>query len=965
MEKLDPNRIENIIALTSLQEGMLFHYLQVPQSQLYFEQLSLEISGEIDVPHFEKAWQVIIETNEMLRTVFRWEKVENPVQIVLKEHKFQPRYIHIAGQDAGERKERLEKIKRKDEQEKFDLQEVPFRVTLGKIEVDKYVMIISNHHILYDGWSTGIILKEFFKIYHELSRSGQALEFPVKLSFKEFVKWTQKQDKSKQENFWRNYLAGFEAPAELPIKRCIEKTTNAADYSIILAGNLKNKLDAFIRSNRVTLASVFYTAWGLLLQKYCGSEDVVFGTTVSGRSGGIKGIEDMVGLFINTVPLRIQTTSREKISEVVFQTDHILREREEFENTPLVDISSYSLMGRSESLFDTIIAIENYPLDNRLVPESSLLFIESYTMVEMAHYDLSIGIMPFNEIEIKFSFKPGLIAKETIENLAEHFKIIIQTIIENPETVLSQLEIITIDEKNQLLYEFNNTTAEYPKDKTIHQLFEEQVEKSSDRIALVGAGCVCPVSLTYRELNNQSGRLAGLLIEKGVLADTIIGIMIERSIEMLIGIMGILKAGGAYLPIDSGYPRERIDYMLKDSATRVLINKSEIRNSKFETNPNDQKINDQNKNQHFGAALVLNFENLDFEFVCTRNFEFRASDFNSSNLAYLIYTSGSTGKPKGIMIENRSVINFIKGITDIIPFQESDRILSLTTISFDIFGLETILPLIKGSVVIIGSAEAQRDVDLGARIMEREAITIFQATPSRLQLFIQGNQRALKGLKYLLVGGEVLPGPLLEILTPLTDGSIYNVYGPTETTIWSTIKEVSRGNTLNIGKPLANTFIYILSRGGLLQPVNVPGECFIGGDGVARGYLNKPELTAERFNRSYGSYKTYIFYKTGDLARWLPDGNLEFLGRIDNQVKIRGFRIELGEIEAQLLKHKHVNAAVVAAGEGDIPHLNAYIVLKNEEPETGAAEFKKYLSQQLPDYMIPSHFFLLEKIPLT
>ena len=327
MEKLDPKRIENILALAPVQEGILFHYLKNPGSEYYFEQLSLEISGEIDVRHFEKAWNTVIATNEMLRTVFRWEKLEKPSQIVLKEHKCKVIFYDLSGKDDRQKKTALEEIKKKDRRETFDLHQVPFRIILCKLAEKQYGVVISNHHILYDGWSNGVILKEFFKAYHELSHGGRSLKIPVKPPFKEFIRWIQSRDRNKQEQFWKEYLAGVEAPTELPIKRRIDETTRAEDSSIILEEDIKGKLDVFVKNNRVTLAPVFYTAWGILLQKYCGSDDVIFGTTVSGRSGGIKGIEEMVGLFINTIPLRTQTSPNEKIIDVVFQTDQVLRER--------------------------------------------------------------------------------------------------------------------------------------------------------------------------------------------------------------------------------------------------------------------------------------------------------------------------------------------------------------------------------------------------------------------------------------------------------------------------------------------------------------------------------------------------------------------------------------------------------------------------------------------------------------
>ncbi|MCX6582473.1 MAG: amino acid adenylation domain-containing protein, partial [Candidatus Aminicenantes bacterium] len=995
MKKLDPKEIENILALTPVQEGMLFHYLQEPQNRLYFEQLSLEIFGVIDQDLFREAWNVVIKTNDMLRVVFRWEKVDNPVQIVLKEHKFQPRYIDLPGTDALERKARLEEIKRKDEQEKFDLQEVPFRVTLCKIGEDKYAMIISNHHILFDGWSTGIILKEFFKAYHNFRSGKPSRELPVKPSFNEFIKWSQNQDKTKQQQFWREYLAGVETPTELPLKRRIEETTRAEDYSIILEEHTSSKLDIFVKTNRVTPASVFYTAWGVLLQKYCAGEDAIFGTTVSGRSAGLKGIEDMVGLFINTIPLRIQATPGFKLIDIVSGVEDTLQVREEFETTPLPEIAGYSTLGVVGSLFDTIVAIENYPLDNRLVPEgeAGLLSVHSYLIAEMTHYDLTVAIMPLNEIEINFSWKRGLFEKETIENLARHFKGIVQNILENPETALSQLEIISTEEKNRLLYDFNNTAAEYPAHKTIHQLFEEQAEKSPDHIALsVGpVRHVRPVSLSYRQLNRQSDRLAGMLIEKGVLADNIVAIMMERSIEMIIGIFGILKAGGAYLPIDPKSPQERIDYMLKDSGAKLLVTTNDKEGEKVRRWEGEKVLLEE---------ISISSESFSYPLTFLPSYL-----LNSSNLAYIIYTSGSTGKPKGVMVEHRSIVNYIWWAIKSYMDENAGNICFplFTPLPFDLTVTSIFTSLLSGNKIIIYKET------LIDQIIEENRVEIVKLTPSHLKMIVEMEGKINSTIKKFIVGGESLETDLAGRVAQKFNKApeIFNEYGPTEATVGCMIYKVSPGTdtgnqrSVPIGIPADNVQIFLLDKNQKPVPIGVAGEIYISGDGLARGYLNRPELTAEKFvahelhelnelnelkqikNKSRENFhhssfdlpriQHSILYRTGDQARFLSDGNIEFLGRIDNQVKIRGFRVELGEIENRLAKHpriKEVVAVAAAATGNNIPHLCAYIVLKNEEPGViektpDAAELREYLSHRLPDYMIPAHFFLVGKIPLT
>ncbi|HLP57836.1 MAG TPA: condensation domain-containing protein, partial [Candidatus Deferrimicrobium sp.] len=791
MEKLDPKNIENILALTPVQEGMLFHYLQDPQNGLYFEQLSLEISGEIDAALFEKAWNTVIESNEMLRTVYRWEKLEKPSQIILKEHKCKIIFHDLTKQ----KKPALTEIKNNDRRTTFDLHQVPFRVILCQLAEKQYEMVISNHHILYDGWSNGIILKEFFKAYYELSQGKKPLKFPAKPSFKEFIKWTQSRDRNKQEQFWRKHLAEVSTATELPIKRKIATEPGTGDYSIILDADLGRKLDIYIKNNRVTSASVFYTAWGLLLQKYSGGEDVIFGTTVSGRPSDIKEIENMVGLCINTIPLRIQTIPGEKLKDAVVQTNRLLQEREAFENTPLVDMGSYSRVAAGRPLFDTIMVIENYPLDNRLVPEGSLLSIHSYAMVEMTHYDLTVSIMPVNEIRIEFSFKPELFEKEIIENLAGHLTGIIQTIIENPETEFSRLEIITAAEKNRLLYDFNNTAKEYPTDKTIPQLFAEQASKTPDHIALVGADLrVCPVSLSYRQLNEHSNQLACLLIEKGVQPDNIVGIMMERSIEIITGILGILKSGGAYLPIDASYPQERIEYMLKDSGAQLLVTSDEKAGEKV--------------GRWEGEKVLLEFSTHHSSFMVHHS-------SHSSHLAYIIYTSGSTGKPKGVMVQHKNVVNAAFGWREEYRLDTIDvNLLQMASFSFDVSCGDLCRALLNGGKLFICPDDLKLNFSLLYDYLCLHRITLFESTPSLvvpLMDYIHENRLKPGYLQLLIIGSDSFRSTDYQRLRARYGKSmrIINSYGVTEATIDSTYYE-SKSNDgdglsefVPIGRPMA------------------------------------------------------------------------------------------------------------------------------------------------------------------
>ncbi len=931
--------------LTHLQEGILFHYLQEPKSAQYFEQLSLEISGEINLELFKTAWHTVIQTNEMLRTVFRWEKMEKPTQIILKEHTCDITFYDLTDEATNRQKSRLQEIKDKDKQTPFDLQEVPMRIMLCKLGTHDYEMIISNHHIIYDGWSNGIILKEFFRAYYGLSAGKPAL-LPDKPSFKEFIKWLQNEDKyekDKQKAFWRDYLAGLDGQTELPLKNIKNRKNTGSKqvehYSLVLEPELKERLEAFAKTKRFTLAGVFYTVWGLLLHQYCNSQDVLFGTTVAGRSARIKGIEEMVGLFINTIPLRIQTTPGEKMVAVVSGVDHALQARELFENTPLLDIRNYSGLSGYVSLFDTLVVIENYPLDSRLLPEESGLSVHAFTIAEMTHYDLTVGIVLFNEIAVTFSYNPELFAQEMIAHLAGHFLSLVQMIIENGEQDICAIEIISPEEKHRVLYEFNNTAAEYPSNKTIPQLFMEQSARTPDYIALIWEKSgACHIS--YAELNELSNRLAYWLQTEGIRPDTIVAIMVNRSIEMIVGLMGILKAGAAYLPINPEYPAERIQFMLQDSTAKIVLTEPII----------------QATTSHIPIPPIIPIIPI--------------PPITPSNLAYVIYTSGTTGKPKGVLVEHQNAVNVVCWLGRKYQLNPDTHIILMSDYTFDASIDQIFGALLHGASLYIASKEFMLDMDALRHYINKNRINFINFVPLVLNELL-GYREKLPSLNTVISGAERLDDTIKDNI--LKRGyHLYNHYGPTETTV-ETLVFTCTDAPVYLGKPIANTKIYILDQWEHIVPIGVPGELYIAGAGLARGYLNRSDLTAEKFVATpHGVENDPVSrtYRTGDLGCWLPDGNIAFLGRIDQQVKIRGFRVELGEIEAQLRTFPEIKQVVVSAKEdnrGD-KTLCAYIVSRQLSTGPTApldpAVLTTYLAGILPDYMIPAYYVQLAEIPL-
>ncbi|UCH95296.1 MAG: amino acid adenylation domain-containing protein, partial [Candidatus Aminicenantes bacterium] len=1013
MRKLEKRNIQDILALTPMQEGMLYHYLMDPSSGVYFEQLCLNLCGKINIKRFRQAWNIVIEANDMLRVVFFWEKMKDPIQVVLKNHHLEPEYYDLST-GPGDKPELLEKIKTRDKQEKFDLEKVPFRVKLCKIDEDKHVMIISYHHILFDGWSTGIILGEFFQAYEEWGKERRQLKPPVKAKFKEFIKVIGSRDVQKEEKFWRDYLKGFDAPTGLSIKRQSKGKTAAAaqveTHSLQLESDLKKEMEDFVKKHKITLAGLLYTSWAVLLQKYSNSSAVIFGTTVSGRSVQVKGIENTVGLFINTLPLPVNTDGHETTAELLYRIDDSLRTRDLYQHTSLVNIKEWSEIDSKQELFDCIIAIENYPLHHRVPGETGMLSLQSYTMAEESHYDLTVTITTHQheDIRVNFSYKTDCCDKKSILGLAGHFSRIIRDIIAAPGKKVSAVEMLEKQEKRRLLLDFNDTTREYPRDKTIHELFEEQMEQIPDHIALVGkVTAFGAMQLTYRQVNESTNQLAHRLKEKGMGPDTIVGIIGDRSLQMIIGVLGILKSGGAYLPIELESPGERIAFFLADTNTRMLLCQGDEIN----------QVSQVPGVSEFSEIIDINKIVKDSETSLTPITSFsQTPQPGPANLAYVIYTSGSTGFPKAVMVAHKNVVRLVKN-TDYVELSEETRLLQTGAPGFDATTFEIWGVLLQGGRLYVAPNDLVLDVHWLAQALKTHHINTLWLTASLFNQLVQQNAAMFSGLEWLLVGGEVLSPQHINLTRRKNKKlNIVNGYGPTENTTFSTTYRIDREfrDNIPIGKPICNSTAYIMDLYNHLQPIGVTGELWVGGEGVSRGYLNNPELTAEKFDHDLWDYHDYHdeknksfcgesrgprgagslkwqsafphplcamhhaqcsrplvaegkkIYKTGDLARWLEDGNIEFLGRIDFQVKIRGFRIELEEIQNHLLRTGKIKETVVLAKEdkkGD-KYLAAYIVPKTEY-QSLLHQVREELTNVLPGYMVPSYFIRLERIPLT
>ncbi|MEN1970683.1 amino acid adenylation domain-containing protein, partial [Lentibacillus sp. N15] len=929
----DQVEIEKIYDLSPMQEGMLYHSLLQKNTEAYFVQISFSIKGFLDINVFERAIKQLINRHEVLRTTFFYKNVKKPKQVVLNNKDARIDFKDLSDFTEGESSNFIKSYLSGDRKQKFDLEkDTLIRFAVFKINDVDFKVVWSLHHILLDGWSLGIVLKELFTIYESI-KNDTPLQLKKTNPYKNFIDWLGEQDYEKALTYWKKFLDGYETKATLPSEiYCKESNGKQKYYEFNIGEKLTRDLILLSKKFKVTLNTTFQAIWGILLQRYTNQDDVIFGAVHSGRTAFVEGIDNMVGLFINTIPVRIGSgnTFREFATNIQEQATS----SGTYSYYPLYKIQEQSVHKRN--LFDHIIVFENYPLSNELGDVQDIQ-ISDLNSLEQTNYPLSIAVYPGKSLKVKISYDEYLYDENFIFSIEKHIKQVASTVLYNPDVDVNQIDILTEQERHQLLVEFNDTEMPYPKEKTIHCLFEEQAEKDPNQVAVVFK----EKQLTYKELNEQANRLARILREQGVKTEDRVGLLMERSLDMIVGMLGILKAGGAYLPIDPAYPAERIDYMLEDSGSRIVLSQTKVIDQLLPEVRWDGKCLD---------VIKMKFEGIDKSNLTPIN--------HSRNLAYVIYTSGTTGKPKGVMVEHEGVANLVYHFKEHLEIKEKDRMGQFASIAFDASIEEVTKCLLNGASLYIIPKEVIYDYHYFENYINQNQITILTLPPAYLR-HLNNN---LDSIRHIVAVGDVSSRDLIESWRDV----YINGYGPTETTIGATMWKPTKNDQYNIvpiGKPMGNKSVYILNNSLQLQPIGVFGELCIGGEGLARGYLNKPGLTKEKFVPNPFSPGEKM-YRTGDLARYLPDGNIEFLGRIDQQVKIRGYRIELGEIESTLLGHPNVKDATVLdwkEGENET-FLCAYVVLKKP---IVSVELRDYLSQKLPAYMVPSFLEELDRIPLT
>lgn len=807
------------------------------------------------------------------------------------------------------------------------------------------------HHAASDGWSYPLIFSEIDKIYLELEQGLAAdnLENPPYLNYVlEEIDYLRSSQLKKDKTFWHKYMQPIPKEAKLTSNNGNPDLIKGEVFVTSYPNTLLSQMLNFCEQHKTSLFKLFLSALSTYIAGITSNEDHIIGAANHNRREEQR--HQVIGMFVSSIPFRLNPNGNQTFLEFVTKTgkdvNFILKNHQWYPYNVLAPEITEITGDSTRHLLDYFIsahgdvAVERYTYEH---------IFQGYVVNTLSiHLNYNNKISTMGELEVEYEHQLEQIGSNDIRKIHYGLVNVLTNALADPNQLISKIELLSPGEKEQVLFLFNETSVDYPKNKTIHQLFEARADQHPDSTALVFENKV----MTYKEIEEKANRLAHVLRERGVQPNNIVGVMVSRSFEMMTALLAVLKAGGAYVPIDPGYPIERIKFYMKDSQARLILTQKEIVSSLvgFETEPLDlfQETSYSDKTERL--------ENINFP----------------TDLAYVIFTSGSTGLPKGVMIRHRSAVNFFKGMTDRINFAPGKTIVALTTVSFDIFLLETLLPVSVGMTVVIANEAQQKDPQLLQELLVESNINILQATPSRLKLLFASDKDfdCLKNVEAILIGGEAVPEDLVKTLKQFYSGKIIDVYGPTETTVWSTLRDLTDDDVINIGKPIANTQIYIVDKYKRPLPIGAIGELYIGGDGVAAGYLNRVEMTDERFipnpfpvkNCDDRPFKE--IYQTGDLSRWLPNGEIDFLGRIDHQVKIRGFRIETGEIEIVISKQPGIEKAVVVARQetGGEKYLCGYFVADHK---VDIHQLEKNLSENLLDYMIPSYLIQIDEIPLT
>ncbi|MFB7036075.1 amino acid adenylation domain-containing protein [Bacillus altitudinis] len=945
MSQFKRDQVQDMYYLSPMQEGMLFHTLHHQEKGFYVEQMDMNVKGTLRSDLLEKSMNIIVERYDIFRTVFLHEKVKRPVQVVLKNRPFQLDIVDIQDLSESEQLERIDRFKQKDQLRGFDLsKDLLMRASVFQTGPSSYRWIWSYHHILLDGWCFGLVVQELFAIYHALLHDIPYRLEPVK-PYKEYIQWLEKQDKQASLEYWTQSLAGFEGQSTFKEQR---KQTNEHELGEIEWAMSKEEtaaLSELALQQNATLSSALQSVWSILLSRYQRSNDVLFGTVVSGRPADLAGVDRMVGLFINVIPRRIQLTDQMTFRSLLSETQQQSLAAEPHQYFPIYDIQAKA---GQQQLIDHIVVFENVPAAKKDEQESLLGFtVEDMNVYEKSNYDLNLLASPGERLQLKLAFNQRAFDPAFVHKLKDQLTLLIKGTIKHPDQSVHTLTLVTKQEKQRMLEEWNAPELEHDQ-LYLTKWFEHNVRKQPNAVAL-SAG---DHTMTYAELNEQANRLARHLQKNGVEHQTVTAILAERTPELIVSLLAVLKAGATYVPIDPDYPESRIQYMLKDSgATHLLTHSSFIsqtRSLAFDGTylfADDQEI------------LLMSSENLPLE-------------AGLDDTAYIMYTSGTTGQPKGIMTTHSNIARVVKN-TNYLTILETDTLLSLSNSVFDGFTFDVYGALLNGAKLVLPQKETILDMGKLTELIKGEHISVMFVPTALFHLLVDEGTDWMRGVRKVLFGGErASVQHVRKAFDVMGKGRLLNVYGPTESTVFATYYPIDEAiplesHSIPIGKPLNQTGAYILSEHRQLQPIGMVGELCLSGKGLAKGYLNRPDLTKQVFiPHPFASGER--LYRTGDLAYFRENGLIEYAGRVDDQVKIRGHRIELTEIEANLLMHPGVKQAVLLADHDETNHTRLLAYITCDDAWKGKLDdIKSRLKERLPAYMLPHELIELENLPLT
>ena len=911
--------------------------------------LDIRLQGPLDVSALQTSLDEIVRRHESLRTVFRLENGQ-PSQVVLPALPLPIAQTDLRSLEPEAREAECKNIASNDARQPFQLSTGPMvRARLVDCGENDHTLLLIFHHIVFDRASIDVLLRDFTALYSSLHR-GEAPVLPdLPIQYADYSVWQRQTLQGTvvdaELDYWKNQLAGAPDSFELPLDRPrgAERNFRGEWMAESFPRDLLDSLEQLAQQEGASLFAALLASFDTILFRYTGQEDVVVGSTTPGRRQ--KATQDLIGTFLNPLVLRLDLSGDPSFRELLRRARKVVEEAGEHQDLPFERIVEELRLEHDPSrnpLFQVMLLFQE--LAEGAGEADGLKLTWTGVQNHTAKFDLTAYAEPREEgLFVGFEYNAGVFEASTIHRLLGHYRTLLEAIVASPDTRISEISILGDAERNQLLFELNGTAVDFPeKESALHQLIERQVERTPDSVAVEFEA----QTLTYRQLNSRANQLAHFLRKQGAGPDVLVGVSLDRSLDMVVALLGVLKAGAAYVPLDPTYPADRLAFMVEDSGLKVLLTQESL--LPLWSGPPAQLV-----------AL-----DRDRSAITAEPAEDPAVALRPDNLAYVIYTSGSTGRPKGVQIPHRAVVNFVLSMQSKPGFSAADNLLAVTTISFDIAGLEIHVPLSVGARIVLASRQSAMDGKTLAQLIEAHRITVLQATPVTWRLLVESGWQGKSDLK-VLCGGEAFPHDLADALLSRS-ASVWNMYGPTETTIWSTCERVRPSNgPVLIGQPIANTQTYILDSGLQVVPMNVVGELYIGGDGLARGYLNRPELTAERFI-SHPFLLGDRLYRTGDLARVLTTGQIECLGRVDHQVKIRGFRIELGEIETAIADFPAVRQSVVVARE-DAPgdkRLVAYVV-PSDPAKFQPADLRDWLKQRLPPYMVPAALVALPALPLT